>query len=141
MSIIPWKQFSDMERFFGDDDWLMPVFSRTELGRPMMDMYETDVAVVVEVSVPGYDPAKVTVTLEDGILKISGAVEEKKEEEEKGYWKREIRQGSFERAVRVPIAVKEDGIDAVYEKGVLKIVMPKKEEKPAAKVKIHVKGK
>lgn len=68
-------------------------------------------------------------------------MDEKKEEKEKGYWRREIRTGSFERMVRLPVAVKEDAVEATYEKGVLKIVMPKAEAKPSSKVKIQIKGK
>jgi len=73
------------------------------------------------------------------VLKVSGKMEEKKEEKEKGYWRKEIRKGSFERMVRLPVAVKESAVEASYENGVLKITMPKAEAKPSSKVKIRVK--
>ncbi|MCI0618558.1 Hsp20 family protein, partial [bacterium] len=60
---------------------------------------------------------------------------------EKGYWRKEIRHGSFERMVRLPAAVKEDETKATYEKGMLTITMPKTEAKQAAKVKIESKEK
>jgi len=141
MSLIPWKPFSDLDRFFGDDDWLMPVFPRVELTKPAMDVKETDKEVIAEVEIPGFDPERVDVSVEDGVLRVKGSMDEKKEEKEKGYWRKEIRTGSFERMVRLPVAVKEDAIEATYEKGVLKIVMPKAEAKPSSKVKIQVKGK
>jgi len=68
-------------------------------------------------------------------------MDEQKEEKEKNYWRKEIRKGSFERAVRLPVAVKEDEVEATYEKGILKIVMPKIETKSKSKIKIQVKGK
>jgi len=140
MSIIPWKPFSDLDHFFEDsDDWLMPIFSRREMNKPAMDVYETDKDVVVEVSIPDFDPEKVDVSVKDGVLIVSGKMDEKKEEKDKGYWRKEIKKGSFERMVRLPVAVKEDAIDATYEKGVLKIIMPKAEAKPASKVKIKIK--
>jgi HSP20 family protein len=141
MSLIPWKPFSDLDKFFGDDDWLMPVFPRMELIKPAMDVKETDKEVIAEVEIPGFDPEKVDVSVEDGVLRVKGSMDEKKEEKEKGYWRKEIRSGSFERMVRLPVAVKEDSVEATYEKGVLKIVMPKAEIKPTSKVKIQVKGK
>jgi len=141
MSLIPWKPFSDLDRFFGDDDWLMPVFPRVELTKPAMDVKETDKEVIAEVEIPGFDPERVDVSVEDGVLRVKGSMDEKKEEKEKGYWRKEIRTGSFERMVRLPVAVKEDAIEATYEKGILKIVMPKSEAKPSSKVKIQVKGK
>jgi HSP20 family protein len=141
MSLIPWRPFSDLDKFFGDDDWLLPVFPRMELTRPAMDVKETDKEVIAEVEIPGFDPEKVNVSVEDGVLRVKGSMDEKKEEKEKGYWRREIRTGSFERMVRLPVAVKEDAVEATYEKGVLKIVMPKAEAKPSSKVKIQVKSK
>jgi len=104
-----------------------------------MDVKETDKEVIAEVELPGFDPEKVEVSVEDGILRVSGKMDEKKEEKEKGYWKKEIRRGSFERMVRLPVAVKETAVEATYDKGVLKIVMPKAEAKPSSKVKIKVK--
>jgi len=141
MSLIPWKPFFDLDRFFGDDDWLMPVFRRAELTKPAMDVKETDKEIIAEVEIPGFDPEKVDVSVEDGILRVRGSMDEKKEEKEKGYWRKEIRTGSFERMVRLPVAVKEDAVEATYEKGILKIVMPKVETKPTSRVKIQVKEK
>jgi len=43
--------------------------------------------------------------------------------------------------LRLPIAVKEDSVEATYEKGILKITMPKSEIKAKSKVKIKVKEK
>jgi len=139
MSLIPWRPFSDLDKFFGDDDWLLPVFSRMSLVKPAMDVRETDKEVIAEVEIPGFDPEKIDVSVEDGMLKVRGAMDEKKEEKEKGYWRKEIRKGSFERMVRLPVAVKQDAVAATYEKGVLKIVMPKVETKPSSKVRIQVK--
>ncbi len=141
MSLIPWRPFSDLDQFFGDDDWLLPVFPRMDMAKPAMDVKETDKEVVAEVEIPGFDPEKVDVSVEDGVLKVRGTMDEKKEEKDKGYWRKEIRKGSFERMVRLPVAVKEDAVEATYEKGVLKIVMPKAEAKPSSKVKIQVKEK
>jgi len=141
MPLIPWKPFSDLDKFFGDDNWLMPVFPRIELTKPAMDIKETDKEVIAEIEIPGFDPEKVDVSVEDGVLRVKGSMDKKKEEKEKGYWRKEIRTGSFERMVRLPVAVKENAVEATYEKGVLKIVMPKAEIKPKSKVKIQVKGK
>lgn len=138
MALIPWRPFIDLERFFEDDDWFN--FHRPAL--PAMDVYETDKEVVAEVSLPGFDPKDIDIAVENGALRISGKMEEKQEDKnkEKGYWMKEIRKGSFERIIPLPAQVKENKIEAHYEKGLLKIVMPKAEEKPALKkIKIKVK--
>jgi HSP20 family protein len=139
MSLIPWKPFSDFDKFFENDDWLLPVFSKTDFSRPAMDIKETEKEIIAEVEIPGFDPKNIEISVDNGVLRISGKMDEKKEEKEKGYWKKEIRRGSFERIVRLPEEVKENAIEATYEKGILKIVMPKAEAKPKTKVKIKVK--
>lgn len=134
MAIIPWKQF-DMDRFF-DDEFFAPLSGGS---RPSMDIYETEKDVVAEVSLPGIDPNKVEIMVRNDMLEVSGRTEEKKEEKGKDYWRKEIRSGSFERVIRLPVPVKEDKVEATYEKGMLKIVMPKSEEKTEKKIKVKVK--
>jgi len=141
MSLVPWKPFSDLDNFFNNDDWLLPVFPRMDISKPAMDIYETNKNVVAKVNVPDFDPEKIDVSVEDGILRVNGKVDEQKEEKEKGYWRKEIRKSSFERIVRLPVAVKENEVNAVYEKGILKITMPKAKTEAKRKVQIKVKEK
>jgi len=139
MSLIPWKPFGEMDDFFGNDDWFLPIVPKGASG-PSMDVYETDKDVVAEVNLPGVDPKKIDVSVKDNILRVSGSSEEEKEEKKKDYWKKEIRKGSFDRAVRLPATVKDGSAEASYEKGVLKITMPKsEEEKGDGKIEIKVK--
>lgn len=51
MALIPWRPFSDLERFFDDEDWLVPVFPRMEFGKSAMDMKETNKEVIAEVEI------------------------------------------------------------------------------------------
>lgn len=139
MALIPWRPFFDLNRFFEEDDWLLPVFSWSDLGKPAMDIKETEKELVAEVEAPGFDPEKFDVSVKDGVLRVKGQIDERKEEKEKGYLRKEIRRGSFERAIRLPVPIKENEVEATYEKGVLKIVMPKAEVKPVKQVKIKVK--
>lgn len=137
MSLIPWRPFSDLDKFFGDEDWLLPVIPNHG-SMSAMDVYETDSDVVAEMNAPGVDPEKIQISVQDGVLRISASSEEQKEDKQKGYTRREIRRGSFERVVRLPASVKEDAVDATYEKGILKIVMPKVELKEAPRIKVKV---
>jgi len=137
MPLIPWKPFDELDNFFEGDSWFLPMKSTG----PAMDVYETDKEVIAEINLPGIDPEKVNVFVENQVLQVSGVSEEKKEEKKKGYWRKEIRKGSFERSVGLPARVDEDNIEASYEKGVLRVVMPKIEEKPAEAKKIKIKTK
>lgn len=140
MALIPWKPFGDLDGFF-EDEWLLPAIKKEREAIPAMDLYETDKEVIAEINAPGFDPEKIDVNVSNGVLKVSGKMEEKKEEKKKNYWRKEIRSGSFERLARLPSAVKEDKVEADYEKGVLKIIMPKVEMAAVKEKKVKVKVK
>lgn len=140
MALIPWKPFDELGRFFEDDDWFLPVVPHHQAFGPAMDLYETDKDVVAEVNLPGIDPKNISISIDKQVLTVSGSAEEKKEEKKKGYWRKEIHKGSFSRSVQLPAAIDEDKIDASYEKGVLRIVMPKIKKAPEKKpIKIKIK--
>ncbi|BFT94259.1 MAG: Hsp20/alpha crystallin family protein [Minisyncoccus archaeiphilus] len=141
MSLIPWKSFSDFDYFFKDDDWMMPVMSKAELYKPAMDVYETDKEIVIKANIPGFDLNDIDISVEDGTLKVSGKMEEEKEDSQKGYWKKEIRQGSFERIIRLPPRTKPGDIVADYEKGVLNIRIQKSGSDNKERFKIDIKEK
>ena len=126
MALIPYEPFGDIDNFF-EDDWFFPV-SRREKG-PEMDVYEDDSAIIAEVSAPGMNSDDLKVSIDEGVLRVRGEKNEEVEDknEERGYYRKEIRRGSFERVVRLPSNIDEDNIKASYEDGILKIEIPKTE--------------
>ena len=132
--LFSWIPFG--ERFFSED---FPVATPPKFGWDLaIDVYEKDGNVIAEMNVPGIDPEKVEIAIEDNYLKVSGAREEKKETEEKDYYSKEIKRGSFTRTVALPASVKKDKAEAEYKDGILKIVIPKDEKKDGT-VKVKVK--
>ena len=137
MSLIKWEPFGGLDRFF--EDLPSELFSRAGFDLAV-DVYEEKGNIVARMNLPGVDPEKVEVNVENGYLRISGSREEEKEEKGKHYYSREIRKGSFERAVRLPGDVDEGKAGAEYENGVLTTTLPKREsEKHGGGVKISVK--
>jgi len=107
---------------------------------PALDVAETDKELVITAEVPGVTEKDVDVTLAGDLLTIKG--EKKAEEEQKNgalsYVER--RYGSFSRSVRLPFAVKDENVDATYDKGVLTIRIPKPAEVQNASRRIEVKA-
>lgn len=101
-SLIPWKPFSRLEKFFGNEYWLFPIFSSKELSTPAMALYETDKNVIAEINIPNFDAEKTEISIENGILKIFGTVEKTEETDKKEYWCKEICKDSFERTLHLP---------------------------------------
>jgi len=138
MSLIKWTPFwelDEFDRFF--EGW--PVVSRPMAFVPSMDVYQTKDEVIVETPLAGIDPEKVNISIENDVLTIEGKTEKKSEVEEKDYYRKEVRYGSFHRVVALPAAVKGDEAKATYEKGILKITVPKEERAKPKKVKVELK--
>jgi len=140
MKLVPRNPFEDLEKWFEDEDWALPIVPSSAFKEPAMDIYQTEKDVIAELNIPGFDPKKIEVSVNNQVLTVKSEMQETEEEKKRDYWRKEIRKGSFERMVRLPAEVDENKVEATYEKGVLKIVMPKKESSTQTK-KIPIKTK
>lgn len=107
---------------------------------PPVDMYETKEAVVVETPIAGIDPKNIEVSIDNGVLTIKGQTQRKTEVEEKDFYRKEIRQGTVFRQIALPASVKSEGAEADYQNGVLKISLPKVDQKKSISIKITDKS-
>jgi HSP20 family protein len=140
MPIDRYDPFRQIERFFDEE---MPSFGFIPAVKrslePAMDVYQTDHDLVVELQVPKMDPKDISVTVEDGVLKVEGGKAEEEEEKGKQFFRREIRRGHFVRMLSLPVSVKEKEAKASFEHGVLKVTMPKAESAKPKTIEIEVK--
>lgn len=102
---------------------LMPAFVAPAV--PAADVYETSGEFVVELEVPGYEEKELTLELSDHTLAVKGAREEKKPEKDASYRLHERLEQSFERTFALPQEADGEHITAAFEKGVLKVHVPK----------------
>lgn len=142
MALIPWRPladpFDEMNKFF-DEGWSMAPFRGMAGMNPAIDVFEDKDNVYIETPLPGVDPDKVSISIENDVLTIEGKSERKSEVEDKRFYRKEVSYGSFHRAVALPSAVKGDGAKATYQNGVLKITVPKEERAKPKTVKVEVK--
>lgn len=91
---------------------------------PMLNIWQTDEEVHVEAELPGFRREDVSVLVFDDELTLKG---ERRIEhpEEARIVRAERAAGSFERSVRLPVAVDADGTTASFTDGVLHITLPK----------------
>lgn len=140
MSLIKWQPMFDIVDDI--DDFFASGGPRRALARtfaPAMNIRQTDESVIVETPLPGIDPARVDITIENDVLTIEGREEKKSEVDEQDYSRREWVMQSFHRSVALPVAVQSDDAQASYQNGVLTISIPKREEAKAKKVSVKVK--
>jgi HSP20 family protein len=107
---------------------------------PAVDVTEKEKAYEIAAELPGMAEKDIEVTLANGTLTIKGEQQEEKEEKKKDYYVQERRFGSFERRFEVPDGVDANKIEASFEKGVLKVTLPKTAQAPQATKKIAVKA-
>lgn len=145
----PQRLRDEVNRLFDDFEvglprWASPraffgggLMERTRVAMPAIDLTETDLTFEVTTELPGMSEKDVHVELVNGDLRIKGEKREEKEEKHKDYHVSERSYGSFERRVKLPDNVDADKIDASFNQGVLKVLLPKMA--PSAAKKIEVK--
>ena len=145
MAIVRWDPFRDlqerMNRMFDDsyrgtgrgEDW--------GLGgawAPPVDIYEKDGNIVVKAELPGVDPKDVDVRVENNLLTLRGERKFDTEVQRDSYHRVERSYGSFSRSFTLPNVVDTEKIKADYKEGMLKLVLPKKEEAKPKQISINV---
>lgn len=128
------RTFSDMlDRFFDEA-------VKTGAGNfvPTVDVKENENSYEVEATVPGVKKDDINVEVDGQTLHISGEKQNKEEDNDKTYHRVESEYGYFHRSFTLPDNAKLDDIEANYEDGVLRLTIPKDEEKTETK-KIEVK--
>lgn len=106
---------------------------------PAADIVEKEGEFVMSLDIPGMDEKDVEVQLTDDAITVKGEKTEEKTEEKENYRLSERRRGSFSRSFALPDSVDADKVSATYEKGVLKLVMPKTEMAKKKQRKVQVK--
>jgi len=138
MSLIRWDPFRDFNTlparfggFFGRD-W----DTSTTAWNPSVDVFENETEVVFTAELPGMSSKDIEVNLENNVLTLKGERRFEKETKEKNYHRVEREYGTFSRSFALPTAVNGDRVTAEYKDGVLKIVLPKREETKSKPIKI-----
>ncbi len=136
MMLMPRKNYSLFDDLFRDDffDKKMPTLMKTDI-KELKDKYQ------LEVDLPGYKKENINIELEEGYLRISAKVEEKKDDEESNYLHKERYYGECTRSFYVGEDIKEEEISAEFTDGILKIDIPKKEEEETVPEKKQIEIK
>lgn len=139
----------ELERWFDQFTtrfWTRPFDVRSGFGlemppvtMPAVDVKEKEGGFEITAELPGLDAKNVQVSVQNGVLTISGEKSEEKEEKGKNHFVSERRYGSFERSFQLPEGVEEEKIEANFDKGVLKVTLPKNAE-AAKKKTIDIKA-
>lgn len=107
---------------------------------PPVDLVERNGGYELQAELPGLTEDQIEVKLANGMVTIKGEKSSERVEDEDDYHLRERSFGSFQRSFRVPANVDADKIEARFDKGVLKVTLPKSAIAIQQERKIDVKA-
>lgn len=110
------------------------------LSMPAVNIVEQKDSYEVSLAAPGMKKDDFNIDVEGDTLFISAEKKEEKEEKDEKYTRKEFNYSSFSRSFTLPDSVIKDKIDATYDNGLLRLVLPKTDEaKKASSKHISVK--
>ena len=149
MTIVRWDPFRNMttlqdriNRIFDEtvsrskDDYEVEV--RQCDWRPVVDIFETEKGIVINAELPGVSKEDITLDVKQNILTLKGERKSDKEVSQENYYRMERCFGTFERAFTLPSTVDPANITANFKDGILRIEIPKSQEKKAQQINITV---
>ena len=135
------KMRRDIDTLFNrfGTDFGITSFPSEFIGRSFINITETENDIIVKAEITEIKPEDIKIKALHDSLIISGRKKNEIHESNKHYHKVETRVGSFSRTVRLPCDVDVENVKASYEKGILKIRLPKRKQDRAHDIEIEIK--
>lgn len=105
-------------------------------GQLAVDVYETRERLVVKARTAGVNKHDLDVSISDNTLSIRGTLSAGNEDDVENYFVQECYWGEFSRSIALPVAVKEEEIEAVLKDGVLTISFAKVKQDTVKKIQV-----
>lgn len=138
------NDFDWLNNWFDDNFFNTPVMAQTTTTAPAVNVKEDNKQYVMEVAVPGLKKEQVNMSIDkDGYLTLSieNKNEQKDENKNEHYLRREFSYTSYRQSYALPDNVDADKIEANVADGVLKVVLPKVEKKEEKEDVKHIEVK
>lgn len=107
---------------------------------PPIDAFRTEEGLVVRMELPGLSPDEVEISVQEGVLTVSGERAMDADVKEDAWLRRERPVGAFERSFALPEGTSPDGIDASFDRGVLELRIPHPPEQQPRRITINTGG-
>ena len=102
----------------------------------LLDVFEDGDNYEISAQLPGLRPEDVDITLQGDLLTIKGQRKTQTERKQGTYLARELRTGSYQRTLQLPVMVDADKVQARFEHGVLFLTLPKAEATKPRQIRI-----
>jgi HSP20 family protein len=128
---------TDLQRLQREMNRLFSGFSQSSSHDfPAVNVWVDEHDAVVTAELPGIDPGKIDVSVVGDVLTLSGSCDKEILQEGENYHRQERHTGYFTRTMQMPFRIDAGRIEARYEKGILRITLPRSEEDKPKKIAI-----
>jgi HSP20 family protein len=134
----PWQEIERMQR---DMDRLLGGFygsprSRVAPGFPAMNVWTNQEGAVITAELPGVNPEEIDISVVGETLTLTGSRQPEELQEGEKYHRRERGYGRFTRTFQLPFPVEADNVEALFDKGILHISLPRAEADKPRKISV-----
>lgn len=103
---------------------------------PPLNIWSGENDIIIAAEMPGVDPKQVDISVKGDLVTLSGERPAESLGEGEGYHRQERSHGRFSRGLRLPFRVDSIRVEATYEKGILKVTLPRHEQDKPRKIQI-----
>jgi HSP20 family protein len=134
----PWHEMERLRREMNRAFANFPAISESRItpGYPAMNVWTNEDGAIVTAELPGIDPETLDIAVVEDTLTLSGERKPLELAEGEVYHRRERGYGKFTRSFQLPFNVEANKVQAVYEKGVLHITLPRAEADKPRKITV-----
>ena len=136
------RLFDSFSHDWGGWNWTSSPSLPSGFLTPKVDVAETEKGLEINAELPGIDQKDIELDLTDGVLTLKAEHREEKEnkDEKKHYHVVERSRGSLMRRFALPFEPETDKVQASFDKGVLKVIVPRSAAAAKSVKKIAIKG-
>ena len=147
MAIVRYNPFRELRTMQEQMNRLLDLAWNREAGeelkegiwQPPVDIYEDEETVVIKAEVPDIDQKDIEVRIEDNTLTLRGERKLDQSVRKDNYHRVERYYGPFQRSFSIPPTIDQEKVKASCDRGVLTVILPKKEEKKPKQITVEVK--
>lgn len=143
MRLVRWQPFSEMESLRNQMDRMFDELaglnrqSSTDW-TPAIEIQNREECLILRAEIPGVEAKDIDIQVAREAVAISGEHRYENKVQEQGFFRTELRYGSFQRTIPLPVAVDNNQVQAEFKDGILKLTLPKAQEARHKVVKINL---
>jgi HSP20 family protein len=134
----PWTEMQrlrrDIDRLFTDTS--ADIRRPGAAGYPAMNVWTNPDGAIVTAELPGINPEDIDISVQNDTLTLTGSRQPNALKEDEIYHRRERGQGGFTRSFQLPFHVEAGKVEAVFDKGILQVSLPRAEADKPKKITV-----